>query len=275
MEKHYKVTRKFSSPIWANIVTLILGMVIGGILIAEGIIYFVNVPTTSYIYIIFGIVYLAFGIAMLVMGILGLVKHRKPRMMFSYCLELGLFYAILSFLSSIYNLYFYASIYGQVTYAEEKLIVIYWIIGASIGLLAFLAVAILETIASVQLKKKKNFKAVALSANTIFASVAMLGTYGAFNSVRVNGFWPLLINLAVLAFAAFLLVVSIMTEIKTKKTLVDENGEEIPEPVEEPASQKNIGTEEEKAKLLMMYKDLLDKGAITEEEYEAKKKELL
>lgn len=264
--------KRFVTPIWANIIVLAIGIAIGIASIIDGIIYCMA-ASRNLLNLSLAIPYLLFGIAMSALGIYGLTKYRvDPQKMVMCSYGEALLYAA----SSVFTSFFLALLMSQATAedpAQQVAITILVSAFVIIGIV-YIAVAVLEGVAMNRVKKGKSPLVVGLVGTIIF-TLCQLSSFSGSSGMAGNGPLVILMALLLMVMGVFLIIVTVMTKYEKKPRYEAQYGQASPLIREYVPDKGESLSEEEKVKLLNSYKDLLDKGVITEEEFERKKRELL
>lgn len=222
MAKRYKVTTKFISPIWVNIVTAAIGAVIGLLSLIDGI----NTITRGgdgFTPIILGVAMILF----LGMSIYYAVKKSYKNLVAASIGQMTV-YATLSIVTS----FSLANIFGQVQTSSQDeeflktiLVAIYILIG-----IGYIAVAVLGFIALFMAGKGKTIKGLTIAAASIFLLFQALAYYGLLGQGSSANALLYFTEALLIALGVFTIIVACMTKYETTKVLVDENGNEIGEP---------------------------------------------
>lgn len=239
MDKNKEVSA-VKTPIWANIAASVAGFISGIMALIQGVVYFSSNGGLGFIFVLAGLALVSLGIAGLYLANEGDHLHLTK-----VALAIGWVFALAQCFS-----FFGRS--GSVPTASAPIMVI-------VGLLYLLAAAFLF-VSMLRFKEEKtthktlDFAFAGASIIVVLVAASVFNARGAITGINIAG----------LLLGTFLCVTSGLTtfyfgKIETAKEKV----EEAPK------------TEEEKAKDLLLYKDLLEKGAISQEEYLYKKNEIL
>lgn len=267
----YKVHITFTSPLWANLSVSVIGIVMGVLCFIAGIGYFSSASGNA-AQVWLGIFYLLGGAAMLAIGIIGVLKAKSDmRGSVIASFGQGLAYCLLSAITNFILAGLYSSIKDDYLYYYGVDLTFTIIMSISVGLL-YLFIAVMEGRAMLKLKHNEEPGGVALAGNLLFLILVVVAfilslTGGLQESTALS----IAMYLIIIAMATFLVIIAKKTDVFSQRKVVSDP---LPDPEEELEEKENL-SETEKADILFEYKELLEEGLITREEFDKKKKEIL
>lgn len=270
-----EMNKDFETPTWLSRTIAVIGISVGALALLSGI---VNLTYGGYsaglgsIYLIFGIIMIGFGIYDLVMAL------RNPRRMAMASYFTGCGWCLCNATAAIFFGVLYCSVVSN---------------GAAIGAVEFFVSAIFLVAvffmgwAAVNIKNGKPFKNAGMTGSIIFIVCSGIS----FIMLFVNGsdnFLSYLLDLALIGMAVLLLFLSrwsrdLKSESPFRNSIEGEFTEMPKEYHKETSNQEQKetpkqgfkGDEDDKIRILKAYKDLLDSGVITQEDFDKKKESLL
>lgn len=184
----------------------------------------------------------------------------------------GLAYCLLSAITNFILAGLYSSIKDDYLYYYGDDLTFTIIMSISVGLL-YLFIAVMEGRAMLKLKHNEEPGGVALAGNLLFLILVVVAfilslTGGLQESTALS----IAMYLIIIAMATFLVIIAKKTDVFSQRKVISDP---LPDPKEEPEEEKENLSEMEKADILFEYKELLEEGLITREEFDKKKKEIL
>lgn len=277
----YKVTTTLLTPFWASAVVSILSMAMAILILYNGIVGFTRyqggIGWGAFLFMYF---YLFGGFILFFGGLISIpTKKRRGKLLvrktFSLASQLSIFF-------SLYNgiTFLLCDLIMKDTSFFSQQIAFFHVFSICMFFL-FIVTAILLIVVGRRIRTNRSFKVIGLIASGIFFAliltefVALLSNGVPFLVHPTSDVIEKIVFGLALVIPAFLIIISITSQLQIERTRVQEFDSEgnvvLPSMGPRPSSL----SEEEKIKALSRYKDLLDQGAITPEEYEKKKKELL
>lgn len=256
------------SPRWANFTIAIIGFVIALLGIVSACTLFYSQGWNS---VLNGICYLILSSFIIFSGVMIFVYSFKKNnfKMLSCSFLIGAAWCLLGGFASLFTAFAYMEL---LSYGYE--VTTYIVLSLLLGLL-YISSAVFLMITGHKLEKKRGqIKVLGAIGSISFATIALLN----FISVCVSSYpdtLSILLCLTVLFLAAMLIFLTFKSEIKQEEEkeagFAGNNDENVPENY----SHFSHDSEDDKIRHLKEYKELLDSGAISQEEYDKKKSEIL
>lgn len=249
--------KNFVSPTWVSRTVSIIAMAVGLLLFIVGIEYVA--ANANYYFSGIGIIYMIFGVLIEGLGIYAVVmstkEKRKMASSASYC---GMGWCACESVIAIYVGIYLLNGNGYANGLIELFI------GA-----VFLAATILLLFTGINIEKGKSFLGIGMAGSVMLTAMEGINLILLFVEGNTN---PLSYILS--AALIFMGVLLILVSIKSKE--VEEAPKKAPSwgTEEFPYGEHSL-SEQEKVALIKEYKDFLDQGIITQEEFEKKKESLL
>lgn len=275
MEQENSQKKELVTYRWANLVIGIAGLVLGLICFIGGFGFF-GYPYSSIdpLFMVLGAIYFLESVAMIIFGVLACISFRQNANKLVSCAFMipacwSLFSSIESIIAGIVT----EKVLSMNGYTSYGMV----INSALIMLVLYLAAGVVLLIAAIRAGKCKGFKVVGLVGSIIMLAGILISLISQSSSQTSVSGVTITLDLILIAICVFVIILSLKSRYEDAKE--DYGYSETPEwPEEKAVEEHTLNVDEEaerKAKALHAYKELLDEGIITKEEYEKKKSELL